>query len=131
MQTSSKPNFPLVTIAVVGQDQVGKTTFIQSALDMKQPLSSRATTKKMSLDGTVYLVRLLEMNTNEITIGNDGLLEWPRVGNESPPVDGALVVHDMTRSVGLPELTRLLGMRFFFTIPNTVYVVVVLRRRIY
>lgn len=98
---------------------------------MKQPLSSRATTKKMSLDGTVYLVRLLEMNTNEITIGNDGLLEWPRVGNESPPVDGALVVHDVTRSVGLPELTRLLGMRFFFTIPNTVYVVVVLRRRIY
>ncbi|GMG25673.1 unnamed protein product [Aspergillus oryzae var. brunneus] len=117
-ETSSKPNFPLVTIAVVGQDQVGKTTFIQSALDMKQPLSSRATTKKMSLDGTVYLVRLLEMNTNEITIGNDGLLEWPRVGNESPPVDGALVVHDMTRSVGLPELTRLLDTLAAFAFPS-------------
>ncbi|EIT81789.1 ras guanyl-nucleotide exchange factor RasGEF [Aspergillus flavus] len=117
-ETSSKPNFPLVTIAVVGQDQVGKTTFIQSALDMKQPLSSRATTKKMSLDGTVYLVRLLEMNTNEITIGNDGLLEWPRVGNESPPVDGALVVHDVTRSVGLPELTRLLDTLAAFAFPS-------------
>ena len=85
----------------------------------------------MSLDGTVYLVRLLEMNTKEISIGNDGLLEWPRVGNDSPPVDGALVVHDMTQSVGLPELTRLLGMCLFFTIPNNVCMVIVPRRRIY
>jgi hypothetical protein len=78
---------------------------------MKQPLSSRTTTKKMSLDGTVYLVRLLEMDTKDIIIGNDGHLGWPRAGNESPfAVDGALVVHDVTRSVGLPELTRLLGM---------------------
>ncbi|KAE8352941.1 ras guanyl-nucleotide exchange factor RasGEF [Aspergillus coremiiformis] len=116
-ETSSKSNFPLVTIAVVGQDQVGKTTFIQSALDMKHPLSSRATTKKMSLDGTVYIVRLLEMDTNEISIGNDGLLEWPRIGNDSPPIDGALVVHDVTRSVGLPELTRLLDTLAAFAFP--------------
>ena len=85
----------------------------------------------MSLDGTVYLVRLLEMNTKEITIGNDGLLEWPRVGNESPSVDGALVVHDVTRSVGLPELTRLLGMWLFFTVPSNVCDFILLRRRIY
>ncbi|KAF7597050.1 hypothetical protein BBP40_010524 [Aspergillus hancockii] len=116
---TSKPNFPLVTIAVVGQDQVGKTTFIQSALDMKQPPSSRTTTKKMSLDGTVYLVRLLEMDTKDITIGNDGPLEWPRTGNESPAVDGALVVHDVTRSVGLPELTRLLDTLAAFAFPTS------------
>lgn len=116
-ETSSKPNFPLVTIAVVGQDQVGKTTFIQSALDMKQPLSSRVTTKKMSLDGTVYLVRLLEMDMKEISIANDGLLEWPRIGNESPSIDGALVVHDVTRSVGLPELMRLLDTLAAYAFP--------------
>ncbi|KAE8146146.1 ras guanyl-nucleotide exchange factor RasGEF [Aspergillus avenaceus] len=107
-ETSSKPNFPLVTIAVVGQDQAGKSTFIQSALDMKQPLSSRSTTKKMSLDGTVYLVRLLEVDTKEVSLGDNGILEWPRLGNETPVIDGALVVYDVTKPVDFPELTTLL-----------------------
>ncbi|KAK1149535.1 hypothetical protein N8T08_005084 [Aspergillus melleus] len=106
-----KPNFPHVTIAVVGRDHVGKTTFIQSALDMKHPLSSRATTKKMSLDGTVYLVRLLEVDVKEVSVSNNGTVSWPRLGNESastPTIDGALVIHDVTQPASLPDLTGLL-----------------------
>ncbi|KAL3415234.1 ras guanine nucleotide exchange factor domain-containing protein [Aspergillus fumigatus] len=108
---SQKPNFPHLTIAVVGQEKAGKSTFIRSALDMKNPLSSRSTTKKMSLDGTVYLVRFVEISTKEITVGSNGELAWPRIGNDvtSPKViDGVLVLHDVTQPESLSELTGLL-----------------------
>lgn len=80
---------------------------------MKNPLSSRSTTKKMSLDGTVYLVRFVEISTKEITVGSNGELAWPRIGNDvtSPKViDGVLVLHDVTQPESLSELTVLLGM---------------------
>ncbi|PWY82891.1 ras guanyl-nucleotide exchange factor RasGEF [Aspergillus heteromorphus CBS 117.55] len=108
-ETTPKPNFPHVSIAVVGPDHVGKSTFIESALDMKHPLSSRSTTKKMSLDGTVYLVRLMEIETPEISIGSKGEVNWPLLGNDSPPtVDGVLVLHDVTQPASFPEVTGLL-----------------------
>lgn len=107
-----QPSFPHVTIAVVGQDQVGKTTFIQSALDMRFPMSSRSTTKKMSLDGTVYLVRLLEIGTKEIHIGSQGEIVWPRLDQDKPPtIDGVLVLHDVTQPAGLSRITDFLGMK--------------------
>ncbi|OJK00966.1 hypothetical protein ASPACDRAFT_77815 [Aspergillus aculeatus ATCC 16872] len=109
-EPAPKPNFPHVSIAVVGPDHVGKSTFIESALDMKHSLSSRATTKKMSLDGTVYLVRLLEIDTLEISIGSNGEIQWPRLGGDSPPsVDGVLVLHDVTQPGSLSNIKGLLA----------------------
>ncbi|KKK24373.1 hypothetical protein ARAM_000857 [Aspergillus rambellii] len=108
-EVSLKPSFPHVSIAVVGGDRVGKTAFIESALEMKRPLSSRSTTKKMSLDGTVYVVRLLEMHSREISLTSDGKVQWPRLGNDSPQmVDGVLLLHDATRPETLPEMVEML-----------------------
>lgn len=79
---------------------------------MKHPLSSRATTKKMSLDGTVYLVRLWEVDVKEVSVSDNGVVNWPRPGFESatvPTIDGALVIHDVTQPASLPDLTGLLG----------------------
>lgn len=106
----SKPDLPHVTIAVVGGHQVGKTTFITSALDMRHPATSRTTTKKMSLDGSVYLVRLLEISSKEIVLDTKGPL-WPRFGSDpSPPmIDGVLVLHDTTQPAVFPETVNLLG----------------------
>ncbi|EAU35559.1 conserved hypothetical protein [Aspergillus terreus NIH2624] len=108
-EVSSKPPLPHVTIAVIGHETAGKTTFIRSALDMKHSPSSRSTTKKMALDGSVYIVRLLEIEARDISVASDGTVEWPRFGHESPPtVDGALVIHDVTQPASLSELTGLL-----------------------
>ncbi|KAL2821365.1 ras guanine nucleotide exchange factor domain-containing protein [Aspergillus cavernicola] len=113
-----RSNFPHVSIAVVGGDKVGKTTFIQSALDMKNPLSSRSTTKKMSLDGTVYVVRLLEVHADEISLGSNGRLKWPRLGNDSPPtVDGALLLHSATHPAAQPEMLRMLDIFATASVP--------------
>ncbi|PYH44321.1 putative Ras guanyl-nucleotide exchange factor RasGEF [Aspergillus saccharolyticus JOP 1030-1] len=109
-EPAPKPNFPHVSIAVVGPDHVGKSTFIESALDMKHSLASRTTTKKMSLDGTVYLVRLLEIDTLEISIGSNGEVQWPRLGGDTPPsVDGVLVLHDVTQPGSLSTIKELLA----------------------
>ncbi|KAL4891683.1 ras guanine nucleotide exchange factor domain-containing protein [Aspergillus ambiguus] len=108
-EASSKPNLPHVTIAVIGHETAGKTTFIRSALDMKHSPTSRSTTKKMSLDGSVYIVRLLEIEARDISIASDGTVGWPRFGNETPPtIDGALVIHDVTQPASLSALTGLL-----------------------
>lgn len=64
----------------------------------------------MALDGSVYIVRLLEIEARDISVASDGTVEWPRFGHESPPtVDGALVIHDVTQPASLSELTGLLG----------------------
>ncbi|RDW70607.1 putative Ras guanyl-nucleotide exchange factor RasGEF [Aspergillus mulundensis] len=108
-ETNPKSSFPHVSIAVVGGDKVGKTTFIQSALEMKYPLSSRSTTKKMSLDGTVYVVRLVEVHTDEVSLASNGKLRWPLLGNDSPPsVDGALLLYDADRPSAHSETSRML-----------------------
>ncbi|EAW08265.1 putative Ras guanyl-nucleotide exchange factor RasGEF [Aspergillus clavatus NRRL 1] len=109
-EVSHKLKFPHVTIAVIGQEKAGKSTFIQSALDLKTPLSSRSTTKKMSLDGTVYIVRLVEICSKDIMIGTRGELQWPRLGSDSSShtIDGALVLHDVTQPAAFSGLTGLL-----------------------
>ncbi|KAJ5085982.1 hypothetical protein N7532_010753 [Penicillium argentinense] len=77
----SKASLPEVTIAVVGEDNAGKSSFIKWALDMKYAPSSFSTKKKMSLDGSVYMII------------------WPRLGDEAaaPIVDGVLMLHDATQ----------------------------------
>ncbi|KAL3433005.1 ras guanine nucleotide exchange factor domain-containing protein [Aspergillus tetrazonus] len=108
-QANLKSSFPHVSIAVVGGDKVGKTTFIQSALEMKHPLTSRSTTKKMSLDGTVYVVRLVEVHADEISFDGNGRLRWPLLGNDSiPSIDGALLLYDANRPSSVPETSKML-----------------------
>lgn len=110
IQSLVKPDLPHVTIAVVGGDQAGKTTFITSALDMRHPFKGRQTTKKMSLDGSVYLVRILEISSREIFHGPNGPV-WPRFGSDpSPPtIDGVLVLHDTTQPSTFSATVNLLG----------------------
>ncbi|KAL4806870.1 ras guanine nucleotide exchange factor domain-containing protein [Aspergillus unguis] len=117
-ESTLRPNFPHVSIAVVGGDKVGKTTFIQSALDMKQPLSSRSTTKKMSLDGTVYVVRLVEVHANEVSPGSNGNLRWPLLGNDTPAsIEGALLLHDTTRPTAHSETLKMLDIFAAASVP--------------
>ncbi|KAL2868850.1 putative Ras guanyl-nucleotide exchange factor RasGEF [Aspergillus lucknowensis] len=117
-EVSSRSNFPHVSIAVVGGEKSGKTTFIQSALEMKHPLSSRSTTKKMSLDGMVYVVRLLEVHSSEVSLSNNGKLEWPRLGSDSPAtVDGALLLHDASHPATHPETLKMLDIFAAASVP--------------
>ncbi|KAJ5893409.1 hypothetical protein N7495_005100 [Penicillium taxi] len=101
---------PEVTIAVVGEDNAGKSSFIKCALDMKQPSSSILTKKKMSLDGSIYAVGLLEIDLKQVIFEGHNVM-WPRVGNDKsvPIIDGVLLLHDSTQPDKVDVTTELAG----------------------
>jgi hypothetical protein len=116
LQEPSKPGLPEVTIAVVGQDNAGKSSFIKCALDMKNTPSSFLTKKKMSLDGSVYMVRLLEIDLQKVTLSQDQSIVWPRLEKDAAPpvVDGVLLLHDATQPDNFDEAKELIGMLGIF-----------------
>ncbi|CEJ54122.1 hypothetical protein PMG11_00444 [Penicillium brasilianum] len=108
-EESSRSSLPEVTIAVVGEDNAGKTSFIKSALDMKGTPLSVSTRKKMSLDGSVYIVRLLEIDLKQVTFDQDLNIVWPGVNKDSgsPIVDGVLLLYDATQPERLEKTIEL------------------------
>lgn len=105
-QEPAQVGFPEVTIAVVGEENAGKSSFIRRALDLKTTPAASSSKKKMSLDGSVYIVRMLEVDLKEVRLGSKKNILWPK---SSPRIDGALVLHDATEPEKLEEMTDLLG----------------------
>lgn len=67
----------------------------------------------MSLDGTVYVVRLVKVHADEVSPGSNGKLRWPRLGNDSPAtIHGALILHDATRPTAHSETSKTLGLLY-------------------
>ncbi|KAK2791181.1 hypothetical protein FQN51_002256 [Onygenales sp. PD_10] len=114
-----KPRLPQVNLAIVGAQGVGKSTFVQRALDLKQPPISRSSMKKMSLDGTIYLVRLLEIASHKITFDENGCIVWPKfIGEqELPIIDGVLVLFDSFDPRSVAQFPRIFSALPKSTIP--------------
>ncbi|KAJ5308793.1 hypothetical protein N7508_004172 [Penicillium antarcticum] len=106
----SKAGFPEVTIAVVGEENAGKSSFVRCALDMKSSPVAPLNRKKMSLDGSVYIVRLLEVDLTQIQFDQENNVLWPRTGRDraAPAIDGVLVLHDATKPDRLALTTNLI-----------------------
>lgn len=98
-----------INLAILGALGVGKSTFVQKALDLRHHPVSHYSSKKMSLDNVVYLVRLLEISMEEIMIADDRKVQWPSnvSDRDMPSVDGVLVLYDVTNPEsiqGVPEI---------------------------
>ncbi|KAI9826166.1 MAG: hypothetical protein M1819_007422 [Sarea resinae] len=87
-----------ITIAVLGVAGVGKSTFIKEALNLRQLPSSPASVRKMSMDGIIYVVRLVELRLEGLEINGDERSGWSKyvLSPEGPCIDGALVLYDVT-----------------------------------
>ncbi|KAI3149304.1 hypothetical protein CBS147325_3316 [Penicillium roqueforti] len=105
-----KSGFPEVTIAVAGEENAGKTSFVKCALDMKHPPTSPMNKKKMSLNGSVYIVHLMEVDLTHVQFDEDKNIIWPRTGRDAsaPVIDGVLVLHDATKPDRLSLTTMLI-----------------------
>lgn len=106
--------FPEVTIAVVGEENAGKTSFVKCALDMKNSPTSTRNKKKMSLDGSVYIVRLMEVDLMQVQFDQEKKIIWPHTGTDTsaPVIDGVLILHDATKPDRLSLTTSLIS-RFY------------------
>lgn len=110
-QTRNENGIREVTLAVTGASQAGKSTFIECALDLKKPLSAPIATKKVSLEGVISTLRLIEIPLVKLTVGSDEGLTWPEnVGGQSTQqVDGALVVYDVMNQDSFNRLSAILS----------------------
>lgn len=74
----------------------------------------------MSLEGVIYLVRLLEISMEDVGLSKSGRIAWPPSTGDQvmPTVDGVLMLYDVTESktaAGFPSVLS----KFCRYIPDT------------
>ncbi|KAG8531102.1 uncharacterized protein KY384_004459 [Bacidia gigantensis] len=109
-QSSAKDDFDSVqevNIAVLGCSHVGKSTFMQCALDSKKQVFSPVLSKKVSLEGSISIVCLIEMDIKDVEVQN-GSLQWPKKVKDYllPRIDGSLILFDITNLNSIEMLPR-------------------------
>lgn len=100
-----------INIGVIGDSKVGKTRFIDRAFDLRSRSQVRTATRKMSIDGTVYTVRLVEVPFEELDIEHDDRICWPEKIDDmpAPRIDGALMLYDVMNQESLAQVPGMLS----------------------
>ncbi|KAF2172529.1 hypothetical protein M409DRAFT_63188 [Zasmidium cellare ATCC 36951] len=101
---------PEINIAVIGAEGVGKSTFLQNALELPSLPPSQVAERKIPIDGSLYLVRLLELPIEDLDIDDDETINWPDTIEDKmmPRVDGALALYDVKDKASVDELPEML-----------------------
>ena len=102
---------PEINIAVTGGDGVGKSTLIQRALDLPFLAPSLAAERKIPYEGTVYLIRLLEIPIDDVDIDDDDTISWPGTIADKmmPRIDGVLTLYDVKDRGSLEDVPETLA----------------------
>lgn len=110
-QTQVAEPLPEINIAVIGAEGVGKSTFVQKALDLPSASPSQAAERKIPLDGSVYLVRLLELPIDDVDIDDDDTVSWPDAIEDKimPKVDGAIALYDIQDKGSFEDIPEVLS----------------------
>ncbi|KAF2460503.1 ras guanine nucleotide exchange factor domain-containing protein [Lineolata rhizophorae] len=100
-----------INIAVLGADKVGKSTFIQKSLELRAKPSSATASRKMAIDGCVYVVRLIELEFDDLYIEEDELVRWPDTVDDmaTPRIDGTLILYDVMNKDSLTQVPEMLN----------------------
>ena len=114
-----------ITVAVLGESMTGKSTFIQCALDLKRHVTGSSATKKVSLEGEVSTLRLLEIPMSVLELPSDCGLTLPlRVGGQDIfHIDGALVIYDVMDKTSIARIPKVLSKCYSFVIPRLLLLV--------
>lgn len=100
-----------MNIAVIGGDGVGKSTFVQRALDLPFPSPTKAADRKIPYDGTLYRIRLLEISIDDVDIDDDDTVSWPDsvADRMMPHIDGVLTLYDVADRGSIEDVPEMLG----------------------
>ena len=101
---------PELNIAVIGGLKSGKSLFVKNALDLKDDNSSTVITKKVSLEGSISIVRLIEIDMARIPRGADAS-DWITSIEDIPTagIHGALLLFDVTNRKSVNGLGEILS----------------------
>lgn len=99
-----------MNIAVIGGDGVGKSTFVQGALDLPFPAPAKAADRKIPYDGTLYRIRLLEISIDDVDIDDDDTVSWPDIVADriTPHIDGVLTLYDVSDRASIEDVPETL-----------------------
>ena len=100
-----------LSFLVVGSRACGKTVFIQNVLDSKKIDESATHCKKMSLEGQIFVINLIEVQLDNVDVDDDGELHWPVIEGrrDGGKVDGVLALYDVTRQETISGIPTLLS----------------------
>lgn len=101
-----------INVVVIGAGQVGKSTFVEKALDVTFPSTTRAAERKIHVKGSDYFVRLLEVAIEDVDWDEDDeTVIWPETIDDKmmPRVDGALLLYDITDKNSLENVPETLS----------------------
>lgn len=100
-----------INIAVIGASGVGKSTLIQRALGLRTLPSSVVSSLKMTVDGVLYTVSMIELDLESFRINGEKRIHWPKQinGQIVPPMDAALILYDVMNEDSVSELPQTLS----------------------
>lgn len=100
-----------INVAVLGARASGKSTFIRHALNLPSAGPGAVCTRKMTIDGGLYVVRFLEMSINDVQVRDQNSINWPDTLEDqlTPRIDGAITIYDVTSEQSLARVPEILG----------------------
>lgn len=98
-----------INLAVLGAKGVGKSTFIQHALDLRKATNGPVSSSKVALSGVTYRFQLLELEIDDVD-HSARYIKWPKYinGQLVPPIDGVFCLYDVTDQESIAEVPELL-----------------------
>ncbi|KAL9100226.1 MAG: hypothetical protein Q9163_004377, partial [Psora crenata] len=99
-----------VAIAVLGSAGVGKSTFIQCALEQEHAGTPPVSSKRLSWEGFPAVVHLVEIDVRDVRV-DDNSLQWPDTIEDRilPAIDGALLLYDVVDPSSIVPIAELLS----------------------
>lgn len=97
-----------INIAVIGAYGAGKSSFVQRAFRLQRPPELNVSSLRMEIDGTRYLVTLVELDLDGFKDLDPGQsIQWPKQidGHMVPRMDGALILYDVTNTDSVHDLS--------------------------
>ena len=100
-----------INVAVLGARGSGKSTFIRHALNLPNAGPAAVCTRRMTIDGGLYVVRFLEMSIDDVQVRDQNCIKWPDALDDltTPRIDGAVTIYDVTSEQSLARVPEVLG----------------------
>ncbi|KAF2131174.1 ras GEF [Dothidotthia symphoricarpi CBS 119687] len=108
--SDSRPAVQDINIAVLGARGTGKSSFVRRALGLPAATASAMCSRKWALDDAPYMVRLLEIDFNDVHIGDRNTLRFPDTIDDmaTPRIDGAVTIYDVTTHESVKKVPEML-----------------------